>query len=174
MRLLKWYEVNFKENYPNGVLCWVSNFENAYPKRIDIILRYFSNEKYPFIGINGNWKYAIPVSKDEKPEFLEDISFIKNNNKIRHNAKKIIDLVKSKYGKDYYIAADEENGIRYLEIYVYDWLYPMLKVNVETFDTKIVIDNLKLQGDDIRVFNNIFDNLVEISKTIEGFKSVNL
>jgi len=92
-------------------------------------------------------------------------------NKIQHNAQKVIDLVRFEYGKDYYIAGDEINGNKYLEIYVYDWLYPMLRVNVETFDTEIVIDNLKLQGDDIRVFNNIFDNLVKMSKTIEGFKN---
>ena len=65
----EWYEGNFKEKYPNGILCRVRNYENSkwYPA---IVIDYNFFNAYPFETASGEWKWAEPIPKDEKLPYI--------------------------------------------------------------------------------------------------------
>ena len=57
----KWYECDFKEKYPNGVLCWVWN-DKFNKKYRAIFINYISNTPYPSWSVEEvSWKYTEPA-----------------------------------------------------------------------------------------------------------------
>ena len=71
----RWFMGNFKDKYPNGVLCYVADTEHTLDsdeKIVQIIIDYSPNEDFPFTAQNGTyWKIAIPITTDEAPTILE-------------------------------------------------------------------------------------------------------
>ena len=66
----KWYEGNFKEKFPQGVLCKVSC--NVKRWGTDIIMNYSRDLHHPFIGSRDDWLNAKPIPKDEIPVILTE------------------------------------------------------------------------------------------------------
>ena len=63
----KWYEGNFKEKYPNGILCWVWNYDRA--NRYMHVITDFIYDECPFVfdknGIYKEWCSAEPVKTED-------------------------------------------------------------------------------------------------------------
>ena len=74
----EWYEGNFKDKYPNGVICWVWDIpDNCNSERVnchqEIIKSVVIKEnKYVFCDGNKYWRYAEPVKSDEAPAIIEN------------------------------------------------------------------------------------------------------
>lgn len=74
----KWYEGNFNEKYPAGVICWVWEITDDYDSKIvnyhqEIIKNVaIKQNKYVFWNGNKYWDYAEPVAPDEAPAIIEN------------------------------------------------------------------------------------------------------
>ena len=74
----KWYEGNFKEKYPAGVICWVWDITDDYDsKRVNVhqeIIKSVAIRQNKYIFWDGNkwWEYAEPVTSDESPAIIGD------------------------------------------------------------------------------------------------------
>ena len=65
----EWYEGNFKEKYPNGVLCWV--WERGVAS-LDIVIDYLVGSDSPFRTRYAYFKHVEPVKKNEAPVIIGD------------------------------------------------------------------------------------------------------
>lgn len=72
----KWYKGNFKERYPNGVLCYVSGSANPkddHTTFIRIIVDYKTNSVLPFIADNScEYRQANPASERDAPTIIKN------------------------------------------------------------------------------------------------------
>ena len=66
-----WFEGNFKEKYPNGVYCFVSDDKKSWIKIV--VTNYKPDLSYPYIDEEGGrWKFAKPIPKDKIPYILTE------------------------------------------------------------------------------------------------------
>ena len=69
----EWYEGNFKEKYPNGVMCkvWDKNDDATYTA---IVIDYDKVRAYPFITSElGKYEFAKPITdKNKLPVIFEE------------------------------------------------------------------------------------------------------
>ena len=68
----KWYEGDFKEKYPNGVLCkvWDKDEDATYTA---IVINYDEHKAYPFITSDlDKYEFAEPITKDKAPAIIKE------------------------------------------------------------------------------------------------------